>query len=538
MEKLPSRREADKSNYEQTEKYQAMEKLTEMGMLMRMSDLELYHGRAGNGQPWRVESGFDNAGNNTGNWNINKTPALSTAKRRSIASEFAMKRARGRGLNPEVYEIVSDDPDARIINLKFNYDDLGTMEQVDFTRAMRRSLPGVMEAVPVDFSERETLNRISPRDFVANRRDGLYYAEEIRENAERLQLSNKFAQSITSVMNTRYLLGAYPGMTRTLVSAYMDNLDNINITENGTKKELPISREYLANWFRSNHIVGCEMPVRSATLGKTIDNYLLFDLEKVNTSAEEERKAKLRDKRLGQIAMTLMKNEQKTTERNELIASLEDNLYIKPEKIVSLAEKTPGYREIFEADAGNWEGYRLAEHTETVLRLFDDNYADKMPASTLPIMRMALLVHDVGKPVAVKNHKKEYQAAYNQVYAEDFMRKNGVDEKNQKLILAMIGEGSMYAKWWGVEHERVDKEFYDFCERTMQEYLGVKHVDRHTATGFRDMLMVFQTCDSAAYTTMAVTRNRDTGVRYRNYGSFNKSFEDYHGLTGNRVKLL
>ena len=130
---------------------------------------------------------------------------------------------------------------------------------------------------------------------------------------------------------------------------------------------------------------------------------------------------------------------------------------------MSLAEKTPGYREIFEADAGNWEGYKLAEHTETVLRLFDDNYADKMPAATLPIMRMALLVHDVGKPVAVKNHEKEHQAAYNQVYAEDFMRKNGVDEKNQKLILAMIGEGSIYAKWRGVEHERVDKEFYDFC---------------------------------------------------------------------------
>lgn len=535
MEKFPSRREADKANFEQTEKYQAIETLTGLGLLQKMNELDLYHGRGGDGTSWRVEPGFNNAGNNTGNYNINQTPALNTS-RPDVAKSFAKERSHRRGLSPEIHHIVSSDPDARIIGINFDYNELKPAEKSQFGSAIRKTLPSVMEAVPVHFSEREVLESISPRDFVSRDQNALFYGNDIKENADRLHLSDDLSRSLLSAMNTRRLLALYPETLSSLMRAYVQNHDHIEIKSNtGSTDELPISREYLASWFRESHIVGGKIRVRSATLGKPIDNYLLFDLEKVNTTAEEERKMKLRNRRLGKIALAA---EKKQSFESDLTSALENDLYIKPESIVSLAEETPGYREIFEADAGNWEKFTLAEHTETVLRLFDDNYADKMPASTLPLMRMALLVHDIGKSEAARNNDRKNQRAYNLYYAEDFMRKNSVSPDNQKLILSMIGTGSDYAVRWGIDHDpEVDQEFHDFCKNTIKEYLGTMFVDNATVTGFRDMLMVLQTCDSAAYTTMAVTRSARSGVRYRNYGAFDRSFEPFHGLTGHRAKL-
>ena len=536
MEKFPSRREANKEAYEQSEKYQAIETLTDLGFLYDMNELNLYHGRGGDGTPWRVDPTFNNSGNNTGNANINKIPALNTSPQLDIASSFAQKRSSARGLNPEIYNIISSDPDARIIDADFDYHDLNPNLQNSFRSAIRKTIPPILEGAPVDFADRESLQRISLRDFKSSEY-GFFNEEDIKKNAEYLHLSNNLSQSLLSSINTRNLLSLYPDKLRDLMSAYIYNHNHVEISINGDDvKKIPISREFLSSWFRSSHIVGCKKGVHSATLRQPIDNYILFDLEKVNTTAEEERKNKLRNRRLGKIALAAEKKQRYP--HSELVDQLNNNLYIKPESILHLAKQTPGYREKFEADTGNWEKFTLEEHTETVLRLFDDNYADKMPASTLPIMRMALLVHDIGKSEAARNNDKKNQRAYNLYYAEDFMHKNKVEPKTEQLILSMIGTGSDYAARWGIDHDpEVGQEFYKFCKSTIKEYLGTMFVDDATVTGLRDMLMVLQTCDSAAYTTMAVTRSAKSGIRYRNYGAFNQSFEPFHGLTGHRVKL-
>ena len=114
MEGYPSRREAMADKIEQGEKYQAMQALLELGICRKVSDLELYHGRAGDGKRWRVEPGYDNAGNNTGNYNINKIPALNTGGY-DVAKEFSEARALYRGGNSEIHQIVSSDPDAMVI---------------------------------------------------------------------------------------------------------------------------------------------------------------------------------------------------------------------------------------------------------------------------------------------------------------------------------------------------------------------------------------------------------------------------------------
>jgi len=84
------------------------------------------------------------------------------------------------------------------------------------------------------------------------------------------------------------------------------------------------------------------------------------------------------------------------------------------------------------------------------------------------------------------------------------------------------------------------KETFDkvirFSANTFQKYTG-KDASKEDAFGVLSMLMAMQTCDSAAYTDMALTRSTDgNNVVYRNARSFNKSF-DVHGMVHRGVSI-
>ena len=60
---LETRREVDRS-IEQTEAYKGAETLRQLGILTRMGDIDLFHGRAGDGKTdWQVRADFNNSGN-------------------------------------------------------------------------------------------------------------------------------------------------------------------------------------------------------------------------------------------------------------------------------------------------------------------------------------------------------------------------------------------------------------------------------------------------------------------------------------------
>lgn len=529
-EKVPNRREVSAEYYERTDRYRAMEYLQRAGFFERLDSIDIYHGRAGDGSGnWRIDPAFDNSDNNTGHRNINKKPAISTGTV-DVARKFANARAYGDNL-PELHRIISSDPDAVVIDASADMSDLEGQSRNYVKSALAETLPGVLEAAPLDFYDRYTINHLELKDF--GNKYGLIFDDEIDATSQRLRLDTSVVEHVGSAINTRKLIGN--GYLNYVCEAYLYNKQSINFNFDGEEHFVSISAEYFKNWARKNHVVGYKTKANSATLGEVITNYLLFDLEKVQDSNVVERVNRMRDERFGQIALSANKNNSK---RGELARALSDNLYIKPEEIIKLAKKDPLYKKIFESDAGNWEGFTLEEHTETVLRLFDDNFADFLPASTLPIMRMALLVHDIGKPLAVMNNDKKNQKQYNLHLAEKFLAENDVDEPTAKLIKAMIGEGMMWAERYMIRRadESAMEGYLEFCERTLGEYMGTDKVSRETLDGFGNMLAVLQTCDSAAYTTMAVTRSAN-GVRYRNYGSLNDSFEDFRGLTGRRARI-
>ena len=181
-EKLPTRREADSQNFEKSEKYQAIRTITKYGLLMKVSDLELYHGRNGEDENWKVEVGFDNSSNNTGHSNVNKISALNTSHLKT-AREFAENRAYDEGGIPKVHRIVSDDPDASVFNMYFSFDSLDKNELETIFSAIRKTLPGITAGAPLDFAHRDALKGISPNDFVKDDTTNLTYEEDLAKNA-------------------------------------------------------------------------------------------------------------------------------------------------------------------------------------------------------------------------------------------------------------------------------------------------------------------------------------------------------------------
>ena len=533
-EKLTIRREANKESYENPEKYQAIKTLQDTGFLIPMDKLDLYHGRS-RGQDeqssWRVQPDFDNAGDNTGNRNTNGIPALNTSLGQSVASSYAKHRAYSGNGTPEVHQIASYDQDASIIDSKFDFQSLDWDTQQQFLSAIDKTLPNITTGAPIPFEYRDVAKNLSTDDFITSNKEGLIYSEDLSKNAQKHKIDGKLNHTLCAAKNTRTLLQNHPRLFDSLTKAYMKGVDSIQIKNH----ELPISREYLSNWFREIHAVGVKRTMRSPNIRQVYDAYQLFDLEKVNTDAEIEKTHRRIARRLGKIALMA----EKLQSSGNLADALNNDLYIQPQEIIALAKQTPGADKLFEADAGNWEKFTLEEHTETVLRIFDDNFADIMPASTLPIMRLALLVHDIGKSKAAAKNDKKNQARYNTLYATEFMRQNNIEPANRKLILAIIGQGLKYASHYMIDRSSGDEEekFNQFCEDTMKNYLQTDEVDQETVIGFRNILEVIQTCDSAAYTTMAVTRSARDGIVYRNYGSFNSSFDPYHGISGKRARF-
>ena len=552
-----TRKEIDRSN-EQSEKFQAAEALTRLGMLTKMKDLELYHGRTDDGTPnWHIRADFNNADNATGNRNVNKVPALSTGTK-DIALEFAQARDRGRG-RAEVYRMKSRNPDARILNQDFDWNSLSSLERDEAAKAVRKTLPSIAEGVDLAFEDRNSGlgTRLHETQFCSGGPFGAYTAsEDINAIATNLNVSPRMAEQIGGARNVQLLMAQAPEFMRDVLNAYVDGKDSINILFTGQqhKTNIPISREYIGNWFKNMDIVGAKYPVRSATLGKELDNYLMFELDDVDTEAriEEERIAKQR--RMGSIAMKIAqkmnpkrsgiygllhrKSPEGDKSQSEIMDLLNNDLYADPHTIVETAKKTQGYDMVLEASAGVWEGFTIQQHTETALQVFEDNYADKLPAKMLPLMRLALLTHDIGKGVAVANEgNKRNQKAYNVAYARDFMEKNNVDNSTLELVLSMISEGMERTTDFSIKaKEGSNVSFYNYCSDTIGKYLGKPATEEETY-GFGQMMLALQTCDSAAYTDMATTRSTNSNYRHRNYASFNKSFRRKSGLTGRKLKL-
>lgn len=347
------------------------------------------------------------------------------------------------------------------------------------------------------------------------------------------------------------------------IIALMNGRSAVWIDDDQDYVNRPISLSYVARWAKANHIVGATFEVDSATVQKTLMATYLFDLSKAKTPEQLQSERQERANRLGRLACALSMNSTQPNQPIEaprsdtLMNALGNELWATPERIVNCAREVPlgvpgigkyweTFSDVFDADAGNWEGYTLGEHTETVLRNFENTYADKLPARLLPIMRLCLVTHDIGKPVAVHNGEKSDQDRYNAWWATVFLAKAGVGQQMAELVVDMITSGKNLAAQAYVNNARsgIDypnkaklDELRGFCSKSLEHY-GMTTITDSDANGMADLCLMLLTCDAAAYTTMGITHDAEMpGVYYDNYPSFQGSFRRPVGLTGDEVEL-
>ncbi len=595
---------------EDAEKFRAIEKLKEVGYLIPIEGLEMFHGRAGkhDEEIWKVDPHFDNSSNTTGNANINSRSTL-YAGPKDVAEEIALKRReekiyptlvreaqeimqkytdaerkewidrvnrqrqefaagqRAKGYNvpdpkiitpnelansiferderdrlikilyendrssvgpspyvtkAEVHKIVTTNPDATVVNINFKKDKLSPEEQKSVSEALTKIIIPITEGSPLDFSDRDESAR-----FLAEVKKGeINYLS--RNDAETLANSSgvkkELALQLASALNAQ-ILASY--QMNYLADNYLSTArDIVDLKFKGPEGEVyfPINMEYAQRFFRNANIVGTKSIVDSATLNKGIEVYSLFDLARVGTEDQViSLRREIADK-TGPLKDKIPNfTEKKENQGREIIQALAD-LHIKPETLVILAGNVSGFENIFEGSTGTWEGFTLGEHTETVLTNFDENFSDQLPAEYLPLMRLAILVHDMGKPEAVANGEKSQQKKYNAQKALQFMNTIELDEKTKALVLSIIGDGATLAHNAQLKpSEDNTKVMNEFSSIVLKNLFDGVNPSESEINNLSEIFKIFQTCDGGAYTSMAITRRPKEG-RHRNAPSFNNSF--------------
>lgn len=541
--KKMTRRETDRS-FEGSEQYKAIQRLKAAGLLIDFNRQGLYHGRTAKvgERGWGVDRHYNNAGNATGHANINKIAALNVAER-SVAEDYAGLRSHREGGRGELHQIQSSDPDAVVIDRHFspsrkrNGERRTPEERRQLEMDLARTMPDLTDAVPLDFDQRTALERMKPSEFyrIAGKKpmmEQYFTAEDVAKIAAQSGLAEDTVRKMCSAMNTREMLVKDPGYAAR----------NFLIGRQQTKPDEKhpgalLSQEYFASWAQGAHVVGVSRRVKSPNIGRDFRASYLFELGKVDSAENLEAQREARWRKTGRMAMRMDRLMGRESSPRSPFQQVLRNPHATGEEIVGAAKKVADFGRIFEADSGVKEGYTLEEHTETVIRNFDENYADKIPTKLVPLMHLALLVHDIGKPEAAAKGEKSNQKVYNDRESRRFMRKVGVGPRTIELVTGMIGHAQeLTTKGYVRGDKGAQAELDGFCMQ-MLEQLGMPNPTAEDASGLRDLCLMIQSCDSAAYTTMARTRDTKTGVTYRNKGSFNGTFMPPTGQNKRDIRM-
>lgn len=449
-------------------------------------------------------------------------------------------KSAAEGLRAEVHEIVTADTDATVLNFNFDETTLDDETRARYYNALKALVIPITEGSPVSFNDRHKI-----RPFVAAMRQadksGYLSSGDVTELALAANIDERVTLQLASALNARSLAQVRPSyLVRELLRHPVD-IFTADLEVDGKKQAIPINLEYVQRYLRQAHIVGVAQEISSMTLGRDITSVSFFDLEKTITSAGLEAERKDAWQRLGGMAASLSRVSpaaEAYPNKQPLLHVLSD-VHAKPDKLVAAAKEVEGYDAIFEADAGNWEGFTLAEHTETVLRNFDENFAEKLPVELLTPMRLTILAHDLGKPLAAALGEKHKQNEYNVAQAGDFFDKLGVDDKLKNLLLAVIGEGEELAFHIEVRHagEPAEAAMKELATRTLKQFYDSNSVTDEQINGFIDMCKMLQVCDGGAYTSMAVTRPAVGRGHYRNAPTFNSSFSQPVGFGRRTIRL-
>ncbi|HMS93585.1 MAG TPA: hypothetical protein PKD28_04305 [Candidatus Saccharibacteria bacterium] len=516
-------------NLEDAEKYKAIETLTELGLFVPLRYVEAWHGRAGDGTDWAIDPRMRNGYGQNDNDNVNQRSTI-YAGMKDVAKQFADIRARQKGrddFQAEMHRIVSEDTDAVVIDATFSEQDLDDKERYQYHDALRALSPGLSKGAPPSFAAGQ--QGVVEAYYADRRTQGGSQVDinqmAVRTGQDELELGRLAgAERARHVIATMSPVGAAKAMLRYRAASDIEPGIDAGYVE------------YIESWFKNAHVVGLSQKVTSATLGRSITMATFFDLMNVQAEGAIAKRRERRARSLGGAGLLMRDSTKESYNRHaHPVMKALANAYVSPHALIDEADKTRGFQGRFDRPSGVWEGFTLGQHTETVLRNFDETYADSVPVNLLLPMRLAMLVHDIGKPVAHAEGNKSQQVVYNKRDARRFMTEVGVDDPLQTVVLGVMGKGCDLALQMDVrKHPQAGPDLMAFAKETLARAYGPDRVDDDSVRGFVTMCRMFRICDGGAYTDMAVTR-KPNGAYYRNAPSFNAGFHPPAGLGGRSI---
>lgn len=404
------------------------------------------------------------------------------------------------------------------INLDFDFSKLSEEELIDYKLAINDLTQfSESELSPVIFEARDDYafiyNKLleklhnSSDILISNELIENVYDELLRENIN-LRQDKSIVKHIAGSINTKILLQKEPTK---LIQEYTKSSDKRSVSMiNFLGLGILVNWECVASWLHENCIV---------TALKNGNN-IIFDEERLNNGV---------DNKYEDIAYLLST----FTDNEELIEVFKN---ASPEEVVEYIKRFPEYKELLDADAGVWEKFSVAEHTESVLRIFDDTYSEILPKEMLPFMRLLLVSHDLGKSKA-KIIGSGGQKVQNSIACKKLYRDLSINPNAEKLLHYIIDESQMYTTGYFI---RKMPSAYDAlrvtCTKTLKE-AGVEPT-KELVEGLMFVCEMLQTCDSGSYTRYGITRDKVTGEYYRNgNNTFTKSFSTPKDVRCRRLKF-
>ena len=531
----------------------AIDTLVRYGLARYVSDEDLYHGRASaNGeQEWKVKSNFQNAGNSTGNANVYNINGLYVGTEQT-SRDFAKARITDSKPNADVYRIVARDKDAVIINTDFEYYSLAPADRDILGQAMQVLTEfSIYDTTPVSYNYKDVMPfiideiksfRDSVNSYLLTQKQKDQIIEKLSTKSEiRKKITGSVLESLVSdavdAGNTRFLLSTEPSE---VLQAYIDGEDSMFYDQ----QKYSISNSYISAWCDSNKVIGIEQLVKSGTLDRFVNICNLFDTKKIATEKQEGERLQNITRTYGDVANIL----QYATEDKDIEALLKNG---SPEEIMSNVKENKKCKKLFEKPAYVWEGYSVGQHTEAVLRFFDENYSSSYPESLFPFIKISMLAHDIGKGYE-KDRTSKYFGKHkqaNEAMAEYLYDALSVPQNYRSIINFVINDSQSYtselyfadraylskednieAKW------NITKELASRCRETLEENLGSTPT-ADEIIGLERLCILLQQCDSGAYTIYA-TINDEKGFAYKGGSErFTRSFEEKDGVLRLREDL-
>jgi len=490
-------------------KRRAINTLVRLGAVHYARSLDImYHGRSGDGSPWKVEA-VNNSGNNTGNHNVYNVAGLYTSSAEH-AKAFAQERAREKKGIPEVHKIESIDSDAVVFNISFNPANLSGKDRYDFNQAMEvLSQLSVTNAKPIKFEYRDVLARLYT--LRSRYQDKYSYVskdaferiiQELKKDNDVKQVFNRsesklreFVLDYIQSYNTRIALKRDPAY---VLRHYKSGLKVLQV--NGS--EYPISSEYIAAWCTHNHIVGTKDRINSATIDKEIDACHLFDTKKIMSQKQRGEQLYKFLNTYGQLSSDLNKGLDDNT-RAFLISATS-------QEIMDCICQDPKLKALFDKDGGIWEKWTVGQHTQSVIDFFDRYYQDEIPDSLKPCLKISMIAHDLGKGIAVENSISQQEA--NLQVSSILYNALGISAELRQMINFIINDSQMYTtavlKGSGTK-SGITTACYQAYKRIFR-----KEPTQNEVEGLKNLCVMLQQCDSGAYTRYSAVKSGTGKIKY------------------------